>query len=123
MARLASQMKAALTLVSSVAVSVACGFASRRFDQPAGKWIFPACVGGVFFAIQLLLLLSQSKEDAKLSEFKRIQSAHNENSAIEIENRTKTANATTERILLAIQSGNVEEAERWTDFLKDQHGK
>jgi hypothetical protein len=65
----------------------------------------------------------KSKEDAELSEFKRIQSAHNENSAIEIENRTKTANATTERILLAIQSGNVEEAERWTDFLKDQHGK
>jgi hypothetical protein len=83
----------------------------------------PASVGGVFFVVQLCLALLKSKEDVELAEFKRIQSAENENSATEIENRTRTANATTERIVLAIQSGNVEEAERWTDFLRDQHGK
>ena len=99
-------MKGALTLVCSVTVSVACGFASRRFDQPAGKWVVPACIGGVFFGIQLWLALLKSKEDVELAEFKRIQSAENEISATEIENRTRTANATTERILLAIKSGN-----------------
>jgi hypothetical protein len=119
MAHLASQIKGALTLVCSVAVSVACGFASRRFDQPAGKWIVPACVSGVFFGIQLWLVLLKSKEDVELAEFKRIQSAENEKSATEIENRTKTANAITERMLLEIQSGKIEDAARWRDFLKD----
>jgi hypothetical protein len=123
MARLASQMKSTLTLVCSVAVSVACGFASRRFDQPTGKWVLPACVGAVFFAIQLSLALLKSKEDVELSEFKRIQSAQNQNNATEIENRTRTADAITERMLLEIKSGKFEEAARWRDFQKDQHGK
>jgi hypothetical protein len=119
MARLASQLKGALALVCSVAISVACGFASRRFDQPAGKWFIPAGVGGVFFFIQLSLIFLKSKEDVELAEFKRIQSAENEHSATEIENRTKTASAITERMLLEIQSGKIEDAARWRDFLKD----
>jgi hypothetical protein len=79
----------------------------------------PAGVGGVFFCIQLSLIFLKSKEDVELAEFKRIQSAENEHSATEIENRTKTASAITERMLLEIQSGKIEDAARWRDFLKD----
>jgi hypothetical protein len=116
-------MKGALTLVGSVVTSIAFSVTSRRFDQPEGKWIFPACIGAVFFVLQFGLVMAKSKEDIELAEFKRIQSAENERDAVEIENGTRTANATTERILREIESGNLEDAERWTDFLKGHHGK
>ncbi len=123
MARLTSQMKGAITLTCSTLMSIAVGFATRRFDQPSGKWMPSACVGALFFLCLLGLIFARSKEEIELSEFKRIQSAENERSATKIENETRTANATAERLLLAIQSGNLEEAERWKNFQKDQYGK
>ena len=114
MARLANQMKGTLTLVCSVVLSVASGVATRRFDQPAGKWIVPACIGTICFVILFGLVFAKSKEDIELTEFKRIQSAQHESSAVEIENRTKTAIAITEQRVGAIRSGNIDDVERWT---------
>jgi hypothetical protein len=57
--------------------------------------------------------VTKSKEELELSEFKRIQSAQNENSAVEIENRTKIAIAVTNRTLAIIDSGNIDDVERW----------
>jgi hypothetical protein len=120
---LTSQTKGVLTLFCSVALSVASSVATRRFDQLAGQWIVPACSGGVFFILLFVLALTKSREEVELAEFKRIQSAENEREAVKIENETRTANATAERILFEINSGNFEEAERWSNFQKDQHGK
>jgi hypothetical protein len=114
MARLANQMKGALTLVCSVVLSVASGVASRRFDQPEGKWIIPACIGAICFVTLFGLVFTNSKEDIELAQFKRIQSAQHESSAVEIEGRTKKAIAVTEQIVGAIRSGNIEVVERWS---------
>jgi hypothetical protein len=120
---LTTQTKSVLTLFCSVLLSIASSVATRRFDQPAGRWIVPACFGAVLFTLLFVLALTKSKEEVKLAEFERIQSAENERDALKIENETRTANAIAERIQLAIESDNLEEAERWKNFEKDQHGK
>jgi hypothetical protein len=123
MARISNQMKGFFSLICAAFASVAFGFASRRFDQPAGKWGLPACIGAIFFIGQVILVFIGSKEEAELAEYKRIQSAQMESDATEIENRTKIANAATERALLEIQSGNLGGAQRWSDFGRKHHGQ
>ncbi len=106
-----------------MATSVAFGFASRRFDQASGKWIASACIGVLFFLIQLGLVFVKSKEDMELAEFKRIQSAKNMNTATRIENRNKLANAAAERAMMEIDSGNLEQALKWSEFERSHHGE
>ncbi len=120
---LTSQTKGLLTLFCSAGLGVASSLATSRFDQPTDSWKAPAFVGGVCFILLFVLALTKSREEVELAEFKRIQSDENERDAAKIEIETRTANATAERILNAIESGNFEEAERWKNFQKDQHGK
>jgi hypothetical protein len=115
MAHVTSQMKGALSLTCAAVTSIASGIASRRYDQHAG-WHIPACIGGASFLIQFLFIFLASKEEAELAEYKRVQSAQMESDKAKIENRRKIANAATERAVLEIESGNLDEAQRWSDF-------
>lgn len=123
MARISSQMKGFFSLTCAAVASVAFGFASRRYDQPTGKWGIPAFIGGAFFVGQAVLVFIGSKEEAELAEYKRLQFAQMERDASEIENSTKIANAAADRALLEIQSGNLGEAQRWSDFGRKHHGQ
>lgn len=123
MARVTNQMKSGVSLICALIASIAFGVASRRFDQPAGRWIMPACFGCGAFFLQFFLIFLTSKEEAELSEYKRLQSARMVSDAARIENITKIANAATERAQSEIQSGNLEEAEKWSDFGRRHHGQ
>ncbi|SDG01989.1 hypothetical protein SAMN05444167_4002 [Terriglobus roseus] len=71
MARISSQIKAACTLIFSVATSVSTGLASTRyFANPQGEWQRPAIIAAVFLILQVLLTFIDSAEDKELAEYR-----------------------------------------------------
>jgi hypothetical protein len=85
--------------------------------------VYRPALGGASFIVQFLLIFLASKEEAELAEFKRVQSAQIESDKAKIENRRKIANAATERAVSEIESGNLDEAQRWSDFGRKHDGQ
>jgi hypothetical protein len=67
MARVTLQVMNVASLILAAGASVALSFASRRFDNPAKRWIPSAAIGCFFLLCQLGLIFIESKEEEELS--------------------------------------------------------
>lgn len=117
MARVTSQVKSTISLLASVGGSICWGTGAKRFfDTPQKSWVPFAVTGVILLIFQIGLIFVESREDEEFSLARRQRMAA-------LGQSIEEAEQVSTRIQLEIKSGNLESAQKWAAFRKDQHGK